>query len=547
MEPALILKKLSLRIGNDAILSDVDLTLQHGEITGLVGRSGSGKSMTALAIMALAPQHAEIFGEVLLNGENLLEKTEAEWREIRGGRIGMVFQEPMTALNPLQTIGAQVAETILIHSDATRKQALVRADQTLRRVGLDPEEISSDRYPHELSGGQRQRVVIAIAIAMNPKILICDEPTTALDVTTQAEILDLLRRLSRDDNIAVLLITHDLAVISQMADRIAIIKEGRVVEQATPEAFFQGGLSGAAQDLIAAPLKRPHKPPGNSEQTRAIVEARNVVCAYNQPRQSIFSPRAPFHAVDGVSLTIRKGENIGLVGASGCGKSTLARALLGLQPVASGEIRIDDACFPAAEKSAMRAARRKIQIVFQDPYSSFNPRHRVGKIIAEPFHLYDQPPSETTRRKRIADVLMSVGLSASDAGKYPHEFSGGQRQRIAIARALITDPEIMVLDEATSALDITARNRILGLLQTLSEERGVSFLFITHDLGVIRDIADRTLVMQSGVIVEEGATKDIFANPRHPYTKTLIAAAPVMKWEVAVNGSASDAPRDHVD
>ena len=547
MEPALILKKLSLRIGKDAILSDVDLALQQGEITGLVGRSGSGKSMAALAIMALAPQRAEVFGEVLLDGENLLEKTEAEWREIRGGRIGMVFQEPMTALNPLQTIGAQVAETILIHSDATKKQALARADQTLRRVGLDPKDISSDRYPHELSGGQRQRVVIAIAIAMNPKILICDEPTTALDVTTQAEILDLLRGLSRDDGIAVLLITHDLAVISQMADRIAIIKEGRIVEQATPEAFFQGGISGAAQDLIAAPLKRTHEPPGNGEQAHAIIEARNVVCAYHQRGQSIFSSRALFHAVDGVSLTIRKGENIGLVGASGCGKSTLARALLGLQPVASGEIRIDDEYFPAAEKSALRAARRKIQIVFQDPYSSFNPRHKVGKIITEPFHLFDQPPIEAKRRERISEVLKSVGLSDQDAGKYPHEFSGGQRQRIAIARALITDPEIIVLDEATSALDITARNRILALLQSLSEERGVSFLFITHDLGVIRDIADRTLVMKSGVIVEEGVTKDIFANPRHPYTKALIDSAPVMKWTAALDAGASDAPRDHVD
>ncbi len=547
MEPALIIKKLSLRIGEDAILSDVDLTLQQGEITGLAGRSGSGKSMTALAIMALAPQRAEIFGEVLLNGENLLEKSQAEWREIRGSRIGMVFQEPMTALNPLQTIGAQVAEVILIHSDASKKQALKRADQTLRRVGLDPNEISSDRYPHELSGGQRQRVVIAIAIAMNPEILICDEPTTALDVTTQAEILDLLRRLSRDDGIAVLLITHDLAVISQMADRIAIIKNGHIVEQATPEAFFQGGHNGAAQDLIAAPLKRPNKPPGNGEQARAIIEARIVICAYHQRGQSIFSSRAPFHAVDGVSLNIRKGENIGLVGASGCGKSTLARALLGLQPVASGEIRIDGASFPAVEKSAMRAARRKIQIVFQDPYSSFNPRHKVGKIIAEPFHLFDQPPIEAKQRNRISGVLQSVGLDPSDAGKYPHEFSGGQRQRIAIARALITDPEIIVLDEATSALDITARNRILALLQSLSEKRGVSFLFITHDLGVIRDIADRTLVMKSGRIVEEGATKDIFENPRHPYTKMLIAAAPVMKWAATPQGGASDTPRDHVD
>ncbi len=545
MEPALILKNLSLRIGKDLILSDINLTLQPGEITGLVGRSGSGKSMTALAIMALAPQGAEIFGEVLLNGENLLEKPEAEWCDLRGHRIGMVFQEPMTALNPLQTIGAQIAETIFIHSDATKKQALVQANEKLRRVGLPPEEISPDRYPHELSGGQRQRVVIAIAIAMNPKLLICDEPTTALDVTTQAEILALLRRLSRDENIAILLITHDLAVISQMADRIAVIKDGRIVNLAAPEAFFRNGVSEAAQELIATPLRRP--PQKKNQQSRFIVEARDVICTYNRPEQSIFSSTPSFRAVDGVSLTIHEGENLGLVGASGCGKSTLARALLGLHPITSGEILIDDASFPVTDKAAMRAARRKIQIVFQDPYSSFNPRHKVGKIIAEPFHLCDQPPIETDQHDRIADVLEGVGLLARDADKYPHEFSGGQRQRIAIARALITDPAVIVLDEATSALDITARNRVLALLQSLSGDRRVSFLFITHDLSVIRDITDRTLVMKSGQIVEEGVTENIFAKPQHAYTQALIAAAPTLKWAPPSNLDASDTSRDHVD
>ena len=546
MDHALALKKLSLRIGKDTILSDLDLTLQPGEITGLVGRSGSGKSMTALAIMGLAPRHAEVFGEILLDGENLLEKSETEWRDIRGGRIGMVFQEPMTALNPLQSIGAQVAETILIHSNASKREALARAEETLRRVGLDPNEIPLDRYPHELSGGQRQRVVIAIAIAMHPKILICDEPTTALDVTTQAEILDLLRRLARDDDIAVLLITHDLAVISQLADRIAIIKNGKVVDQAAPQEFFGGSLSEAARELVSAPLKRPDKLSEIDAPSPVIIEARDVVCTYHQPGRSVFSSREPFRAVNGVSLSIRKGENIGLVGASGCGKSTLARALLGLQPMAKGAIGIGDASFPAANIAAMRAARRKVQIVFQDPYSSFNPRHRIKKIISEPFHLFDRPPDKTQQSERASDVLQSVGLSARDAEKYPHEFSGGQRQRIAIARALITDPEIIVLDEATSALDIAARNRVLALLQSLSEERGVSFLFITHDLSVIRDIADRTLVMKAGVIVEEGATKEIFADPQHPYTKSLIAAAPVMKWAAPSNDQASDHPQGGV-
>lgn len=271
-----------------------------------------------------------------------------------------------------------------------------------------------------------------------------------------------------------------------------------------------------------------------------------MICAYHGPGKSIFSSPQPFHAVDGVSLTIHAGEHIGLVGESGCGKSTFARALLGLQPIAGGEVFIDGAPFPATHKAAMREARRKIQIVFQDPYSSFNPRQKVGKIIAEPLHLFDRKMTPSERQGRIDNALKSVGLSVRDADKYPHAFSGGQRQRIAIARALITDPEIIVLDEATSALDVAARNRILSLLQSLSEKRGVSFLFITHDLGVIRDIADRTLVMKSGQIIEQGPTGDIFANPQHPYAKALIAASPVMKWALPDTG-ASEARQDHVD
>ncbi len=533
MNPVLMLNGLSLEIGDNEILSRVDLVLYAGQITGLVGRSGSGKSMTALAVMGIAPESAAISGEILLDGEDLFAKSEDEWRDIRGGRIGMVFQEPMTALNPLQTIGAQVAETIFIHSDLTKAHARKRAEETLHRVGLPSGEISADRYPHELSGGQRQRVVIAIAIAMKPQILICDEPTTALDVTTQAEILDLLQDLARKDNTAVLLITHDLAVVSQMVDRIAVIKDGKIVEHGAPEEFFRDGLSDDAGGLVAKPVQRKNKMhSGNAKGAPCIIEASDIVCTYAMPRPSLFAMPHTFHAVNGVSFSIRKGENVGLVGESGCGKSTFARALLGLHGLAGGGIMIDGAPFPTASKPAMRAARRKIQIVFQDPYSSFNPRHTIATIIAEPFHLFDHPLTAIEKRERIASVLHDVGLSPRDAEKYPHEFSGGQRQRIAIARALITDPSVIVLDEATSALDITSRNRILSLLKSLSEERGVSFLFIAHDLSVIRDIADRTLVMQAGRIVEQGATEDIFSNPGHPYTRRLIDAAPVLKWSI---------------
>ena len=546
MKSALAVNNLSLRIANMMILSDVALTLQPGRITGLVGRSGSGKSMTALALMALAPQQAEIFGEVLLDDENLLQKSEPEWCALRGGRIGMVFQEPMTALNPLQTIGAQVAETIKVHCDVTKPEARMRAEQTLSRVGLSPEIISPSRYPHELSGGQRQRVVIAIAIAMRPQYLICDEPTTALDVTTQAEILDLLRGLAREDNIAILLITHDLAVISQMADNIAVIKKGRIVEEMPASAFFQHDASEDARALNAAPVERSQIQRKPNPDARAIVDAKGIVCAYSQAGRSIFEPNTTFKAVDRVSLSIRQGEIVALVGESGCGKSTLARALLGLHEITEGEIKIDGVPFPSSDAAAIRAARRKIQIVFQDPYSSFNPRLKVRKIIAEPFHLFDRPPSKAQQHERVDEVLRSVGLTSLDAEKYPHEFSGGQRQRIAIARALITNPSVIVLDEATSALDTTARNRVLNLLQSLSDQRGVSLLFITHDLSVVRNIADRTLVMKSGAIVEEGATEHLFSAPEHAYTKKLIAAAPIMKWRQSLS-SASEAPQDAVD
>lgn len=526
MSEVLNVKSLSVQIGGVEILSEVDLTLRAGEVTALIGRSGSGKSMTALAIMGLAPHSARLSGEILLSGENVLSMNEKALCAMRGRKAAMIFQEPMTALNPLQPIGAQVAEAFLTHQAISRADAKRKAEETLTRVGLPPEKVSPKRRPHELSGGQRQRVVIAIAIAMKPKVLIADEPTTALDVTTQAEILTLLKTLAVEDDIGLLLITHDLAVVSNLADNIAIMNEGAIVAACSADEFYADPASNLAEQFIPVRVKREAQP---STTAISVLKVNAVSCEYH-PRKSLLSTTKPFRAVDNVSLEIAKGENLGLVGESGCGKSTLAKALLALHPLAEGAINIEGEAFPAPGQAAMRRLRQKIQIVFQDPYSSFNPRQRVFDLVTEPLHLLDQPLNADEKRDRAETLLANVGLDSAALMKHPHAFSGGQRQRIAIARALATNPSIIVLDEATSALDTTARNRVLDLLQSLSHERGVSFLFITHDLSVVRDITDRVMVMKSGKIVESGPTEDVFSNPAHAYTKMLIKAAPVVRW-----------------
>ncbi|PQA86967.1 microcin ABC transporter ATP-binding protein [Marinicaulis flavus] len=521
------IRNLSLRIGGANILDSVNLRLNAGEITGLIGRSGSGKSMTALAMMGLAPGAAEISGEIIIDGENVLAMRERARCDLRGRKIAMVFQEPMTALNPLQTIGAQVAETFLAHEKISRAEAFGKSKTALGRAGLPPEEISPERRPHELSGGQRQRAGIAIAIAMKPGVLIADEPTTALDVTTQAEILGLLKTLAKEDGSALLLITHDLAVVSSVADRIAVLKEGRIVADESADDFYSAAPTSLAREFMPARVKRDGARPASP---KTALAADNLSCDYVNARRSVFVEPAVFRAVKNVSFKIAKGETLGLVGESGCGKSTLARALLGLHPIAEGTAAIGGEIFPAKDKAAMRRLRRKIQIVFQDPYSSFNPRQRIADILAEPFHLFDEPMTAAQKRERAAALMESVGLGADALDKYPHAFSGGQRQRIAIARALATDPEVIVLDEATSALDIASRNHILELLQSLQAARGLSLLFITHDLSVIRDIADRVMVMNEGRILESGETDRIFESPQTDYTRRLIAAAPVIEW-----------------
>lgn len=508
----LAIDKLSLSIAGTRILQEVSLTLAPGDIVAVTGESGSGKSMTALAVMQLLPKAVNISGKITLDGHDVLSLDEATLCTLRGDLVGMVFQEPMTALNPVQTIGAQVAETVRLHRPDLDPATQARA--ALDRVGF--ENIALSRYPHELSGGQRQRVVIAIAIACGPKLLIADEPTTALDVTTQAQILDLLKQLATEDGMGLLMITHDLAVVAEMADRITVMRQGEVVEAgdtpallATPQHPYTRALLAASNHQVDLPSAAEQAP---------LLRVQNVVRDYTLPRTSLFVPAGTHRAVDDVSFDIKRGERLGLVGESGCGKSTLTRAILGLEPMQGGSITLDGT--PVADP----AVRRKMQVVFQDPYGSFNPRHRVARLISEPFHLLDTPPPD--RDDRIAQALSDVGLSPDDARKYPHQFSGGQRQRLAIARALIIRPELVIFDEAVSALDVSVRAQVLDLIAGLCRQYNLTYLFISHDLSVVRTITDRVLVMRKGRIVEQGATEAVFSKPGHAYTQTLINAAP---------------------
>ena len=518
----LAVDRLSLAIGGKPILRSVSLAVAPGEILGLVGESGSGKSMTLNAVMRLTPPGAASEGAIRFEGADLLAGPERAMEAVRGRKIGMVFQEPMTALNPVQTIGRQVAECFRLHLGLGAREALAEAAERLRRAGLPPETVPLDRYPHQLSGGQRQRVVVAIAAALGPKLILADEPTTALDATARGGVIDLLAGLARREGAGLVFVTHDLASIAGIADRIAFMKDGEVVEEGPAPAIFRALRHPYAQSLLAASTLPPIAPDEAAAGPEPVVEAADVSVVYG----------GGVRAVDGVSLTLMAGESLAIVGESGSGKSTLARAVLGLEPLAAGTVRIAGAPIHRARGGALRAARAAIQAVFQDPYGSLNPRHTVERIVAEPLHLLGAiPPAD--RKARVERVLADVGLPPDCARRYPHEFSGGQRQRIAIARALISNPRIIVLDEAVSALDVTTRAQIVALLRELSRRIGLAYLFITHDLDAARAVANRVVVMRRGRVIEEGRTADVLAQPRDAYTKELVAAAPDLETVLA--------------
>jgi peptide/nickel transport system ATP-binding protein len=529
-EPVLRVEGLCVSVRSGAglkpLVQDLSFTLNRGETLAIAGESGSGKSITSLAIIGLLPPPAVRVtgGRVRLGTQDLTGLPEAALRSIRGDRIAMIFQEPMTSLNPVMTVGAQLAEAIRAHDAVSRAEARKRAVEALRAVRLSEPERRMAQYPHELSGGMRQRVMIAMALALKPEVLIADEPTTALDVTVQREVLDLLRELQSRMGTAIILITHDMGVVAEMADRVIVMRQGRQVETAPTADLFARPQADYTRALLAAVPRMGQGSPRPPVTGAPIARLTDVVVRYPLRAGLLGGITHNVHAVEHVSFDIRKGETFALVGESGCGKSTIAKALVGLAPH-QGRIEIAGQAMEGLDTAGLKAMRRRVQMVFQDPMAALNPRMRVGDLIAEPLVIHAIGDAASQRAK-AADLMARVGLEASHLDRYPHEFSGGQRQRICIARALALQPDLIIADESVSALDVSVQARVLDLLRALQAEFGMSYLFISHDMAVVDNISDRVAVMYLGQIVELGSRAQIFGNPQHPYTRRLIEAVP---------------------
>ncbi len=526
---------LAIHFGAEAhavhAVDGLSFSVAAGETVVLVGESGSGKSMAALAITRLLPATARIVsGAVRLDGEDLFKLPEYRMRDVRGAAVGMIFQEPQSSLNPVMRIGAQIGEALVRHQGLRGAALRARIIELLEAVGIGDAAARLDEYPHQFSGGMKQRVMIAIALAADPRLLIADEPTTALDVTIQAQVLELIKAEQKRRGMGILFITHDLAVAYQIADRVLVMRHGRLVESGTRDAFYGSPQHAYSRQLFDAlpswdkRVREGHAP--TAAQAEPLLTVRDLAIEF-PIRRGLFKRKVgALRAVDGVSLAVEKGRTLAIVGESGCGKTTMGKGILRLTPLAAGVVEFDGVDLATLDAAAMRRRRAQLQIVFQDPVASMNPRMVVGDIIKEGMVAQGIGASNSERDERVAELLGQVGLEIGHARRYPHEFSGGQRQRICIARALAVEPRLIVCDEPTSALDVSVQAQILALLRSLQERLGLSYLFVTHNIGVVAYIAHQVAVMRGGRIVEQGPVDEVLHRPRHEYTRQLLAAVP---------------------
>ena len=559
MVPLVQIKNFSISFAQQdgliPVVKNISFQIPRGKITALIGESGSGKSVTALSFLQLLPHTATTTGEMLFSedgivSENLIVSSKQKMQQIRGNKIAMIFQEPMTSLNPVHTCGAQVMEALILHKKSTKKEVVKATIELFKKVELPKPEQMINRYPHQISGGQKQRVMIAMAMSCNPALLIADEPTTALDVRVQKNILLLLKKLQAENGMGILLITHDLSLVADVADEIAVMYKGELVEKGNakevlahphhlytksllackPSAAHKGKkLSVVADVLSGTIINESISSQANTSSTQTVLKIENLRVNFATSKNMFGKVTEYFHAVDDVSFTVNKNETVGLVGESGCGKTTLGRAILGLVKPTAGNIIFNDKNIAVYNESEMRVVRKELQIVFQDPYGSLNPRLSIGDAIVEPMKVHHTGMSKNARKEKAIHLLEQVNMNADVFNRYPHQFSGGQRQRICIARALALEPNFLIFDESVSALDVSVQAQVLNLINDLKAQYNFTSIFISHDLSVIHYISDKVMVMHKGKIIEQNTADEIFYNPQENYTKELLQAVPGVK------------------